>query len=127
MALTHHHHVLLVEDDEDCRAAVSDLLASEGYTVSVAENGQSALEQLRAGLDPCVVLLDLMMPVKDGWQFRLEQMTDEDLLAIPVIVMSGIGAVREAAQQLGIQDYIEKPVPPERLFELLGRYPCARQ
>ena len=120
----HHHRVLIVEDDGDCRGAVAELLESHGYSVTVAEDGQVALDQLRRGLEPCVILLDLMMPVKDGWQFRLEQLGDQSLLAIPVIVMSGIGRVRERAQQLGIQDYVEKPVSPEHLFTLLDRYAC---
>jgi CheY-like chemotaxis protein len=124
MALHHNHRVLIVEDDGDCRMAVAELLESRGYSVTVAEDGQVALDRLRTGLDPCVILLDLMMPVKDGWQFRLEQLGDEALIAIPVIVMSGIGRVREKAQQLGIQDYVEKPVAPDHLFTLLDRYAC---
>jgi CheY-like chemotaxis protein len=127
MTPMHHHRVLLVEDDDDCRAAVSELLESNGYAVTIAENGQVALDRLRSGLDPCVVLLDLMMPVKSGWQFRVEQLGDEDLAAVPVIVMSGLGGVREAAQQLGIQDYVEKPVSPKHLFNLLDRYICPGQ
>ena len=123
MAL-HHHRVLIVEDDGDCRVAVAEVLQSHGYSVTVAEDGQVALDRLRGGLDPCVILLDLMMPVKDGWQFRLEQLGDEALMAIPVIVMSGIGRVREKAQQLGVQDYLEKPVSPDHLFTLLERYSC---
>jgi CheY-like chemotaxis protein len=71
-----------------------------------------------------VILLDLMMPVKDGWQFRAEQLRDEALTALPVIVMSGAGRVIERAQQLGLQDYIEKPVVPEHLLDVVGRY-CA--
>src|SRR5262249_15967160 len=90
----------------------------------VAEDGQIALDRLRHGLDPCVILLDLMMPVKDGWQFRLEQLGDEALMAIPVIVMSGTSRVREAAQQLGIPDYVEKPAAPEPLFTLRDRDAC---
>jgi len=120
----HHHRVLIVEDDGDCRVAVAEVLESRGYSVTVAEDGQVALDRLRGGLDPCVILLDLMMPVKDGWQFRLEQLGDEALMAIPLIVMSGIGRVREKAQQLGVQDYLEKPVSPDHLFTLLDRYSC---
>jgi len=124
MTLVHNHRVLIVEDDPGCREAVADLLESEGYAVTVADNGQVALDRLRGGLDPCVILLDLMMPVKDGWQFRAEQLRDEALTALPVIVMSGAGRVIERAQQLGLQDYIEKPVVPEHLLDVVGRY-CA--
>ncbi len=122
----HHHRVLVVEDDIDCRDAVTNLLESEGYAVTSAEDGQVALDRLREGLDPCVILLDLMMPVKDGWQFRAEQLRDDALAAVPVIVVSGAGRAMEQAQLLGLQDYIAKPIPPERLLEMLGRY-CAKQ
>jgi len=122
----HHHRVLVVEDDADCRDAVTNLLESEGYAVTGAEDGQVALDRLREGLDPCVILLDLMMPVKDGWQFRAEQLRDDALAAVPVIVVSGAGRAMEQAQLLGLQDYIAKPIPPERLLEMLGRY-CAEQ
>ncbi len=119
MELAHHHRALIVEDDSDCCEAVAALLETEGYTVTIAENGQLALDQLRSGLAPCVILLDLMMPVKDGWQFRAEQLLDEALAALPVIVMSGAGRPIEQAQLLGLQDYIEKPIPPERLLNML--------
>jgi CheY-like chemotaxis protein len=122
----HDHRVLIVEDDAECREAVGAVLESEGYRVTMAPDGQAAIDQLREGLDPCVILLDLMMPVKDGWWFRYEQLRDPDLGAIPVVVMSGAGRVQEKAQQLGLQDYIEKPVDPGRLLNMLGRY-CERE
>ncbi len=124
MGLAHQHRVLIVEDDPECRESMAAVLESGGYAVTIAENGQVALDRLRGGLDPCAILLDLMMPVKDGWRFRAEQLRDAALAALPVIVMSGAGRVIEKAQQLGLQDYIEKPIPPERLLKILGRY-CA--
>ena len=81
--------VLLVEDDIDVREAVADTLDEAGYRVSPARNGQEALDMLRSGaVQPRVILLDLMMPVMDGWQFREEQLRDPALASIPVVALS---------------------------------------
>ena len=88
--------VLIVEDDLDTREMLGRFLELEGYTVETAENGKRALERLGSGVGACVILLDLMMPVVDGWQFRQEQISDATLAAIPVIVVSA--AVREQCQ-----------------------------
>src|SRR5438445_6065998 len=81
--------VLIVDDDADVRDAMEFLLRSEGYRTVTAADGDDALTKLRAGLEPCLILLDLMMPWKDGFQFRREQMRDPRLSAIPVVVLSG--------------------------------------
>ena len=62
--------ILIVDDDKDVRIALAELLEGEGYTVAGAHNGQEALQLMRGGLHPAVILLDLMMPVMDGWDFR---------------------------------------------------------
>ena len=64
--------VLIVEDNADARAAFEALLEQKGFGVVTAGDGEEALEVLRAGLKPRLILLDLMMPRKDGWQFRRE-------------------------------------------------------
>jgi CheY-like chemotaxis protein len=120
--LNHDHPVLIVEDDPGCREAVGDLLESYGYGVAYAPDGKAALSALQHGLNPSVILLDLMMPVRDGWWFRAQQLRDQALAAVPVIVMSGVGRVEKRARHLGIQDYVEKPVEPEQLIGLIGRY-----
>ena len=87
--------VLVVEDDEDVRDIIGTLLQECGYSVIVARNGEEALERLRSGPSrPCVILLDLWMPVMDGWQFREEQQKDASLAAIPVVALSGDGETR---------------------------------
>ena len=84
--------VLVVEDDEDIREVISALLQEFGYRVVLAGNGQEALQRLRSGISrPCVILLDLWMPVMDGWQFREELQKDAALAAIPVVALSGTG------------------------------------
>jgi CheY-like chemotaxis protein len=80
--------VLVVEDDQDIREALSDALGAEGYEVQVAENGRAGLEVLRGGCLADVILLDLLMPVMSGWEFRQEQLEDPTLAGIPVIVVS---------------------------------------
>jgi CheY-like chemotaxis protein len=81
-------HILVVEDDFALGDSVRDLLVDEGHQVDLARNGREALEQLRKGLRPELILLDLMMPVMDGWTFREELSRDPDLRDIPVLVMS---------------------------------------
>ena len=80
--------MLIVEDDADIRESLGDALEFYGYEVATAENGWDALRLLRSGLDPEVILLDLVMPVMNGWQFRKLQLADPSLAAIPVVVVS---------------------------------------
>jgi len=82
----HAHKVLVVEDTADTREALVMLLRGEGFEADGVENGLEALRQLRAGYDACLILLDLWMPVMDGWQFRFEQRRDPTLADIPVVV-----------------------------------------
>jgi len=107
--------VLIVEDDLDTREMLGRFLELEGYNVETAENGKRALERLGSGVGACVILLDLMMPVMDGWQFRQEQIRDGSLADIPVIVVSAAG--RERLEKIQANAYLSKPVD---LDELLG-------
>lgn len=83
--------VLVVEDDPDIRDVLMEALDQAGFTVRSAANGAEALADLRAGHLPGVILLDLMMPVMDGWQFRAEQLKDTRLAGIPTMVISAGG------------------------------------
>ncbi len=107
--------VFIVEDDVDTREMLGRFLELEGYQVETAENGKLALERLGSGVGPCVILLDLMMPVMDGWQFRQAQVRDAALANIPVIVVSAAG--RERLEKIQADAYLSKPVD---LDELLG-------
>jgi CheY-like chemotaxis protein len=108
--------VFIVEDDLDTREMLARFLELEGFTVESAENGKQALERLGGGGRVCVILLDLMMPVMDGWQFREAQVQDENLAKIPVIVVSAAG--RDRIERIDADAYMAKPVD---LDELLGR------
>src|SRR5262245_7048564 len=80
--------LLLVEDDVSIRSALAEMLGDEGFTVTTAENGRAALDQLRQGPAPDVIVLDLMMPEMDGWEFRVAQRADPLLAGIPLLAMS---------------------------------------
>jgi CheY-like chemotaxis protein len=109
--------VLLVEDDPTLLGAMKMVLEWEGYEVACATNGQEALEMLRAGERPALILLDVMMPVLDGWQFREEQKRDPDLASIPVVVVSAV----EGAGALDAAGHVQKPFEVEELLETLRR------
>ncbi len=93
--------LLLVDDDERVREALVALLEAQGYPVVGAANGREALDVLRVrGLRPGLILLDLMMPVMDGWQFRAAQLADAELATVPVVVFSAHPRARETAVSL---------------------------
>ncbi len=116
---------LVVEDD----AAISDTLAEVlrvlGYEPSCCANGRDALERLRRGPRPDVILLDLRLPVMDGWEFRVEQRKDPDLASIPVVVLSADGAPKAAA--IDADAYLTKPVDFDRLAGTVERVVLAHE
>jgi len=114
--------ILVVEDEDDVREAIVAILTSEGYRVRSATHGAEAIDQLRAGLPVSLILLDLMMPTMDGWEFRVMQRQDPALAGIPVVVMSGYPATRYKAAPLGAIDYLEKPVDAGALLGMAERY-----
>src|SRR5690606_2328003 len=81
--------VLVVDDDEDIRLILAQILSLQGYDAPTAANGLDALSQLYDGVEPCLILLDLMMPAMSGWEFRTKQLQDPKLAQIPVVVLSG--------------------------------------
>ncbi len=112
--------VLVVDDERDIRQAMAEVLADEGYQVEDAEDGASALAKLRA-FHPSVVLLDLMMPGMNGWEFREAQKTDPELSKIPVIVVSALtpnGGVEA-------EEYLQKPFDLEDLLSAVRRHAAA--
>ncbi len=109
--------VLVVDDETDIRDAVSEVLSEEGYEVASASDGIEALKKARA-LRPSVVLLDLMMPRMNGWEFCAARRRDPELAAIPVIVLSALGRV----SGLDCAGYIQKPFDLEQLVTAVRRY-----
>lgn len=115
--------VLLVEDDEDIRGSVTDILREEGFEVVTASDGDDALRYLRSAAEPPrLILLDLMMPVMDGWGFRAAQLADERLAKIPVVILSAATDVRQHAAQLRADDYLVKPLDVPQLLNAVERH-----
>jgi CheY-like chemotaxis protein len=82
-------------------------------------DGRSALARLRGGERTCLILLDMSMPVMNGWQFREEQLKDRALARIPVVVCTADGRAAEKARAIGAAGWLRKPIDPARLFELV--------
>jgi CheY-like chemotaxis protein len=112
--------VLVIEDDQDTREMLGRFLELEGFNVETAANGRQALERLGSGIRASVIVLDLMMPVMDGWQFRLEQIRDASLSHIPVIVVSAAG--RDRIDKIKAEAYLSKPVDLDELLQRITQY-----
>jgi DNA-binding response OmpR family regulator len=108
--------VLIVEDDPEVREALRRLLSDEGYEVTTAAEGQEGLERLHASPRPWCVVLDLMLPNMDGFEFRVRQMGDPEVAAIPVIVLSAGGDVERKVAHLGVTASLTKPPDFDRLL-----------
>jgi CheY-like chemotaxis protein len=115
------HRVLIVEDDHDTREMLGHFLELEGYEVEKAANGREALDALRAADDASVILLDLMMPVMDGWQFRAVQRQDQSLARIPVVVLTAAGA-RDRVPPIDADAWLAKPVDLDVLLDTLAPF-----
>ena len=115
-----HCPVLIVEDDEDLREMMAQLLTLEGYDAATVSNGREALEYLHKATTPNVILLDLMMPVMDGWEFRRQLEADPELAPVPVIVLSALDQVR--ASNIHAAAYLKKPLDFDRLLALVRTY-----
>jgi len=103
--------ILIVDDDLDTGEAMSEMLAHQGFDVELATDGQRALETLRSSDTlPDVILLDLMMPVMNGWQFRRAQLDDPQLAEVPVIVLTASWASDSQLSQLKAAALFRKPV-----------------
>ena len=111
--------VMIVEDDRDTREMLEHFLELEGFAVRTAVNGAAALESLRHGHRPQVILLDLMMPVMNGWQFREAQRRQPQLADIPVVVVTAAGP-RADIPPIDADAWLSKPVDLDRLLHTLA-------
>jgi CheY-like chemotaxis protein len=113
--MTPGQYILVVDDDDDFREALSEVLTEAGYPVQQAENGEVALQKA-AGEAPGMVLLDLKMPVLDGWGVMERMRNDSHNSAVPILILSAYGFEWEA-ELLGAQGYIPKSVGMEEILE----------
>ena len=114
--------VLIVEDDADLREMMAQLLTLEGYRTEAVANGREALKYLHEGHRPDLILLDLMMPIMDGWEFRKRQQDDPTLADLPVVVLTALDQAQARADDLDGVDFLKKPLDFDRLLELVRRH-----
>jgi CheY-like chemotaxis protein len=112
--------VLVVDDDVDIRDSLAEVLDEDGFAVLTASNGREAFEVLHtASSKPSVILLDMTMPVMDGWEFRKAQRDDPELASIPVAVFSAQPNIEMAAKCVEAAAYFRKPLSVDELIETL--------
>ncbi|MBA3464332.1 MAG: response regulator [Deltaproteobacteria bacterium] len=113
--------ILIVDDDDDIRESFCDVLADEGFTVEGARNGQDALDYLESHALPNLIVLDLMMPVMDGLEFRQRQLADPRWAAIRVLVMSASDRGAQIASELRVDGFLAKPARGKELIAAVSR------
>ena len=113
-------NILIVEDQRDIAEGLSSLLATEGHRVSHVPNGEAALQKLRQGVVPDLLLLDLATPVVDGYEFRRRQLADPSIAHVPVIVLTATTHVRDP-QTLKAHAILTKPVDFDVLCEAIDK------
>lgn len=111
----------MVDDDAEVRGMLAQVLELEGYEVVTAADGREALRQLEARR-PCLVLLDLMMPGMNGWQFRDEQLKVPALAAVPVVVLSGASNIEPRHLAMPGVGVLRKPVALQTLLDAVGAH-----
>lgn len=114
---------LVIEDDDDSRDAFCALIQITGHEAVGVENGEAALTFLRSHPPPAAIVLDMRMPVMDGWQFRQIQRSDPRLKDIPVLVVSAEQRFKQAVLESGVVGFIEKPIDPDALLLALDDLP----
>jgi CheY-like chemotaxis protein len=116
MATSSHKRILVIDDDSDIRETLADVLSSAGYEVTTAANGREGLDRLRGSAHDLVVL-DLMMPVMTGWEFRGEQLRDASIAEVPVIVISAA----RSPKPIEASATLPKPFDLQELLDLAER------
>src|SRR3954447_6592847 len=112
--------VMVVDDDDDIRETLVGLLEDEGYAVVAYPTGRDAFDALKGGVLPRVILLDLMMPVMDGAEFRRAQLADPALASIPVILIPAAGL--EPIKRSDYSEVLRKPLKIDRVLAVIAQY-----
>lgn len=115
--------ILVVDDDESIRDTLVDVLSAEGFRVATAGNAAVAVDRIRSGAMPNLMLLDLMMPVLSGWEFLVMAEQDEVLGSVPVVVLSAMTAPMGSPNAPGgVKACVRKPVHLDELLSVVSRY-----
>lgn len=119
-------NVLVVDDDAEIREVLVELLEERGYRTVAASNGKQALDALHSGTCPELILLDMMMPVMDGAEFRAKQQAEPAIAEIPVVLISAHEDLRKRVVELKANAALQKPIAFRDLFDTVRRF-CARR
>lgn len=114
--------ILVVEDDTSIRELLVELLESEGYVVASAVNGLEGIKYLQSQQIPDLILIDLMMPVMDGYSFRSEQLKNNKWASIPTVVMSAEANAKEKMKNFNITAFLSKPVELDTILKTVAQY-----
>jgi len=115
--------VLLVDDNRELCEALAEFLSLQGHAVQCVANGSEALRVLVGSQTlPALILLDLVMPILDGWGFLAERGKDPLLAGIPVVIMSGSPDMAQKAKEAGAVAFVPKPVEPQTLLRVVDRF-----
>ncbi len=118
-------NVLVIEDDDDIRESIVEALSLEGYEVFSAADGQTGMDSLHKIPGPTLVLLDMMMPVMNGWQFINAQKAKARFADISVVVVSAVPvdkALLSADELLPVEGMLQKPIHIDKLLAVVGQY-----
>ena len=115
-------NVLIVEDDDLTREALESILTSHGYTAAGVANGREAINYLHRNPRPDLILLDMMMPVMNGWEFRSQQKRDPELAPIPVVVCSAVGDIQQEVSLVGAEGCLQKPINADQLLDTVRHF-----
>jgi len=110
-------NILVVEDNDDVREMMAVTLELEGHEVATAVNGRDALHKLHTGEKPCLILLDLMMPVMNGWEFRRALEREPEFRDVPVVVVSA--ATGDMMKRTDAAAYLPKPLDMDQLLDVV--------
>lgn len=117
--------VLIVEDDDELRDVLIVACELNGRPAVGCASADEALAKLRGGLRPCLIVFDLVMPNKSGWEFRAEQLADPELAAIPSVATSAAVQGDTMRETLQVEALLPKPIDMDRLLALIERH-CAK-
>jgi CheY-like chemotaxis protein len=118
----HRHRVLVVDDHVDTLATLTVLLGKHDVEAQAAASGVEAIDKLKAGAWPCLILLDVRMPGMDGWEFWQWQQEDVTFADIPVVIVTGDGEDPGRARMRGVREVLAKPVEIGRVLALIDQH-----